>query len=255
MASVLSERVRGWRVHAWRRLPDPRRQLQHARRARQLHLQQLQADRERVPRAAAVRPPRHALGDRRLARGTAGRLLRRRHGQHDQDGRANYGFTAAVRIGAARRPPVAKCAVPRRRRRVLAVGPVAGRRRRTDRRRGLRRRPRPGREGHLPAHARHGGPRHADLRGLRTTRRLLRRDRSRLRGPRRRLHFRQVDYEAMQHSPSSGTPGSCSRCTAGSRRLFATTTTRCRSSCCRRSAAGRTCAASRAGGSAIVTAC
>ena len=57
------------RVHARRRLLDPRQRLQHDRRARQLHVQRLQADRERVPRAAAVRPPRPALGPRRLARG------------------------------------------------------------------------------------------------------------------------------------------------------------------------------------------
>ena len=60
---------------------DAREQLQHARPARELDAQRLHAARERVPGAAPVRPPRRAVGHRRLARGHAGRLLRHRHGR------------------------------------------------------------------------------------------------------------------------------------------------------------------------------
>ena len=44
LAPVLHERVRGWWFHARRRLRDPRQQLQHDRRARQLHLQRIQTN-------------------------------------------------------------------------------------------------------------------------------------------------------------------------------------------------------------------
>ena len=46
VAPVLHQRVRRRRIHARCRLPRARARLRHARRARQLHLQQLQADRE-----------------------------------------------------------------------------------------------------------------------------------------------------------------------------------------------------------------
>ena len=66
--------------------------------------------------------------------------------------------------------------------------------------------------------------------------------------------FRQVDYEAIQHIPLLRDAGCC-RFVGGSRRPTRPTTRPCRSSCCRRSAAARACAASRAGVSAIATAC
>ena len=44
LAPFLPERVRGWGVHARRRLRDPRQQLQHDRRSWQLHAQRVQAD-------------------------------------------------------------------------------------------------------------------------------------------------------------------------------------------------------------------
>ena len=39
-----AERVRGWWVHARRRVPDPRQQLQHDQRSRQLHVHRIQTD-------------------------------------------------------------------------------------------------------------------------------------------------------------------------------------------------------------------
>ena len=151
LAPVLPERVRGWRVHARRRLRDPRQQLQHDRRSWQLHAQRVQADRERVPGAAPVRPPGQALGDRRMARGHRGRLLRHRHRNTSKDDRTNYSFKQPYASAMLDVRPSAESAGPRRRSRVLAVGSGAGRRQRTVGRRGLH-------AGHAAGPGRHGRP-------------------------------------------------------------------------------------------------
>ena len=147
---------------------------------------------------------------------------------------------------------------PRRRRRVLAVGSGPGRRHRALGRRGLHagHAARPGRHGHLPALAGHGGPRLARPAA----------------GYSRRggyygatVHdfadtddvysFRQVDYEAIQHLPIFRDSLGALAARPGRDHLLERRRPRSRSSCCRRSAADRACAALRAGGSATATAC
>ena len=67
--------------------------------------------------------------------------------------------------------------------------------------------------------------------------------------------FQQVDYEAIQHVPLVRDAWVLSLHGRVRDHLRQETTRRFRSSCCRRSAAARACAGSRAGASAIATAC
>ena len=69
-----------------------RRRVQHARRARQLHAERLQADRGGVLAPRLFDRRGVAVGHRRLARSDAGRLLRPRHATASKEHRANYGF-------------------------------------------------------------------------------------------------------------------------------------------------------------------
>ena len=85
-----------------RRLPALRQRLQHHRPARQHHLLGIQADRGRVSGAAPVRPARSVVGDRRLARGDLGGLLRDWHGTHVGGRPRQLRVHAAVRLRHAR---------------------------------------------------------------------------------------------------------------------------------------------------------
>ena len=111
------------------------------------------------------------------------------------------------------------------------------------------------REAHLSAFAGHGGSRLAPVARLREARRILRRDRPRLRGPGQPVRFHADGLRRRPARSRCCARRGCCRFTAASRRRRSRTTSRFRSSCCRRSAADRACAASRAGGFATATAC
>ena len=103
--------------------------------ARQLYDRRLQARRGRVRRPADVQPSRRAVGDRRLARGDAGRLLRLGTNT-SKDDRTNYLFQQPYGNALLTLFPTRQGADAARRRRVHPV--VAGVRRRA---RSLRSRP------------------------------------------------------------------------------------------------------------------
>ena len=113
LASVLRQRVRGRRVHAGRRLSQLVSSYNTRRPPRQHHARATSASKPSSWRPA-VRSPRRAVGDRRLARGDAGRLLRHRHDEHAQDDRSQLQLPAAVRSArrwtSGRRASCSSCA-------------------------------------------------------------------------------------------------------------------------------------------------
>ena len=137
LSPVLRQRLCRRRLYAWRRLPAIRQPVQHGRRARQPHVLRLQARRGRVPRAASVQPARCPVGDRRLARSHASRLLRDWDDPDVERGSRELQLHAAVRRGKDRSVAHAEVVCARRRSRVLAMGSGAGKRNGAVRRRGL----------------------------------------------------------------------------------------------------------------------
>ena len=205
LASVLRKRLRRRRLHARRGLQALRQRLQHDRPARKHHLLRLQADRGGVPRAAPVRPARRVVGDRRVARGDRGGLLRDRHGTHVGGRSRQLRVHSAVRLRHARLLAHAAPVPAAGRAGALEVDAGARRRLRTLGGRGL--------------HARDAARpwRVADLRARAGHRRRSTRDRHRAThgaagstaSPRTRLRrhrrhataSRQIDYEAIHHVP------------------------------------------------------
>ncbi len=170
-------------------------------------------------RAGTVRAARHALGDWRLARGDASRILRFRDELAARQSR-QLQLPAAVRIGAARGVPRAK-RVPRpRRRRAHAVEAAAGLGRCAVGRAGVHARhaARTRRGADLLAHARHDRLRLAARARLRAARRILRR-RPFTTTPIRMGSSASIRSTTKRFSTSRScaTPGS-SRCAAGRRR-------------------------------------
>ena len=98
LASVLRERVLGWRLHTRRRFRATREPVQLVRRARQLYDHGVQAGRSRVQRPSFVPPPRIDVAPRRLARGDTSRFLWNRDGHLDRQSHELF-LPTAVRRG------------------------------------------------------------------------------------------------------------------------------------------------------------
>ena len=257
LASVLRERLPGRRLSVRRRLQAAREPVQRARRARQLHVQRLQARGGRVPRAAPVPPPRRAVAPRGLARGDTGRLLRHRAGLIE--GRSAPATSSSSRTSR----PLSRSGRP------VVIGRWAAgwNGREWQQRPGHGSFPSvetvftprdaawPGRRRHLHPLAGDGGFRLASVPRLCAARRLLRGDGARLHRHQRRL---RLQSDRLRGDPAHPDPARSLGPDAPRPARRPPTTkaaSRSRSSCCPRWAAAPRCAASAPGASAIATAC